>query len=67
MSELAKEGIDVEVIDLRTLKPLDEETILNSVSKTGRVLVLYEAPKTGGFGAELTALVRPKAQDRSSI
>jgi pyruvate/2-oxoglutarate/acetoin dehydrogenase E1 component len=55
--ELAKEGIDVEVIDLRTLKPLDEETILNSVSKTGRVLVLYEAPKTGGFGAEVCALI----------
>jgi len=55
--ELAKEGIDVEVIDLRTLKPLDEETILNSVSKTGRVLVLYEAPKTGGFGAEVCAVI----------
>jgi pyruvate dehydrogenase E1 component beta subunit len=55
--ELAREGIDVEVIDLRTLKPLDEETILKSVSKTGRVLVLYEAPKTGGFGAEVCAVI----------
>jgi pyruvate dehydrogenase E1 component beta subunit len=55
--QLAKEGIDIEVVDLRTLKPLDEETIIRSVCKTGRVLITHEAPKTGGFGGELAALI----------
>jgi pyruvate/2-oxoglutarate/acetoin dehydrogenase E1 component len=54
---LAKEGIDIEVIDLRTLKPLDSETIFESVEKTGRVLVVHEAPQTGGFGGELVATI----------
>ncbi|MCJ7660571.1 MAG: alpha-ketoacid dehydrogenase subunit beta, partial [Anaerolineales bacterium] len=54
---LASEGIEVEVIDPRTLKPLDEETIIASVSKTGRVLIVHEAPLTGGFGGELAALI----------
>jgi len=53
--QLAKEGIDVEVVDPRTLKPLDLETIEKSVSKTGRVLIVHEAPVTGGFGGELAA------------
>ncbi len=55
--ELAKEGIELEVVDIRTLKPLDKATIVQSVSKTGRVLILHEAPRTGGFGGELAAEV----------
>jgi pyruvate/2-oxoglutarate/acetoin dehydrogenase E1 component len=55
--QLAKEGIEVEVVDLRTLKPLDKETIVHSVSKTERVLIVHEAPLTGGFGGELAAVV----------
>jgi pyruvate dehydrogenase E1 component beta subunit len=55
--KLAGEGIECEVIDPRTLKPLDEETIISSVSKTGRVLIVHEAPITGGFGGELAALI----------
>lgn len=55
--ELAKEGIEVEIVDPRTLKPLDTETIIQSVVKTGRALIVHEAPKTGGFGAELAAVI----------
>ncbi len=54
---LAAEGIEAEVIDLRSLVPLDEETVLQSVRRTGRVLVVHEAPYTGGFGAEIAARV----------
>ena len=54
---LEKEGIDVEVIDPRTLKPLDIETINQSIMKTGRVLIVHEAAKTGGFGGELAASI----------
>lgn len=54
---LASESIEIEVIDLRTLKPLDSGTIINSVCKTGRVLIVHEAPITGGFGGELAAVV----------
>jgi len=54
---LAREGIDVEVVDPRTLKPLDEETIFRSVIKTGRVLIAHEACKTGGAGAEIAARI----------
>ena len=50
-----------EVVDIRSLRPLDEETILASVSKTGRVVIVHEAPRTAGFGAELAALVAEKA------
>ena len=52
---------DPEVIDLRSIVPLDIETILTSVKKTGRVVVVYEAPKTCGFGAELSAIIAEKA------
>jgi 2-oxoisovalerate dehydrogenase E1 component beta subunit len=52
---------DPEVIDLRSLVPLDLATILESVRKTGRVVIVYEAPKTCGFGAELSALIAEKA------
>jgi len=55
--QLAPKGIELEVIDLRSLKPLDEETIVRSVSRTGRVLILHESPQTGGFGGELAAVV----------
>ena len=55
--ELAKEGIEVEVIDPRTLRPLDAEPIVESVIKTGRVLIVHEAVKTGGFGGELAAII----------
>src|SRR5437762_2123395 len=59
--KVAGEGFDPEIIDLRTLLPLDTETILESVRKTGRVVVAYEAPKTCGYGAELSALIAEKA------
>jgi pyruvate dehydrogenase E1 component beta subunit len=55
--QAAEKGIECEIVDLRTLWPLDLETIVNSVKKTGRVVVVHEAPKTCGFGAELVALV----------
>jgi 2-oxoisovalerate dehydrogenase E1 component beta subunit len=56
-----QEGIDVEVIDLRTLWPLDIEAVVRSVERTGRAVVLHEAPRTCGFGAELSALIQEKA------
>ena len=55
--ELAADGISAEVIDLATLKPYDEETILASVAKTGRCVIVHEAARTGGFGAEIAALI----------
>jgi acetoin:2,6-dichlorophenolindophenol oxidoreductase subunit beta len=58
---LAKEGIQVEVVDPRTLAPLDKETILGSVRKTGRVLIVHEEPKTGGCGAEIAAQISEEA------
>ena len=61
--ELAKEGIDVEVIDLRSLVPLDWETIAASVKKTHRVVVVQEAPKRGGFGGEIAAQVMEELFD----
>lgn len=59
--EATKSGVECEVIDLRTLWPVDVETIVASVKKTGRVVVVHEAPKTCGFGAELVALINEKA------
>jgi len=56
-AQLAGEGIEVEVVDPRTLKPLDTETIVASVSKTGRAMIVHEACKTGGYGAELAAVI----------
>ena len=55
------DGLDPEVIDLMTLSPLDEDTVLSSVVKTGRVVIVHEAPKTCGYGAELVALIAEKA------
>jgi 2-oxoisovalerate dehydrogenase E1 component beta subunit len=57
----AAQGVDCEVIDLRTLWPVDVTTILESVEKTGRLVVVHEAPRTCGFGAELVSLVCEKA------
>src|SRR4029077_856787 len=54
---LDAEGISAEVIDLATLKPYDEETLLSSVAKTGRCIIVHEATRTGGFGAEIAALI----------
>jgi 2-oxoisovalerate dehydrogenase E1 component beta subunit len=56
-----KRGYDLEVIDLRTLVPFDEAAILASVAKTGRVVIVHEAPRTSGFGAELAATIAEKA------
>jgi 2-oxoisovalerate dehydrogenase E1 component len=51
----------IEIIDLRTLWPLDEETLLNSVKKTGKVMILHEDTLTGGIGGEISALISEKA------
>ena len=59
--ELAGIGIDAEVIDPRTLVPLDEETILKSVEKTGRALIVHEAHRTGGMGAEIAAMIQERS------
>ena len=54
---LEAEGIDAEIVDLRTLMPLDQETIFDSVARTGRVIILHEATRTGGIGAEVAAVL----------
>jgi acetoin:2,6-dichlorophenolindophenol oxidoreductase subunit beta len=59
--QLAREGIDVEIVDLRTLAPMDKETLLASVRKTGRLVVLHEATRTGGFAGEVAAVVMEEA------
>ena len=59
--ELEKEGLDVEVIDLRTLAPLDKAAILASVKKTSKVMVLHEASRTGGIGGEIAATIAEEA------
>ncbi len=56
-SELEKEGISIEIIDPMTIKPLDTETIYESVKKTGKVLVIQEGCRTGGYGAEISASI----------
>jgi 2-oxoisovalerate dehydrogenase E1 component beta subunit len=61
--ELAKEGLDVEVLDLRSLIPLDEEAILETVRKTNRVVICHEDTKTGGFGGEIAARIAELAFD----
>jgi len=59
--EMAGDGVGVEIVDLRTLLPLDEDAVLRSVAKTGRAIVLHEAPRTGGFGGEIAATIGEKA------
>jgi pyruvate dehydrogenase E1 component beta subunit len=54
---MEKEGVSVEIIDPRTIMPLDKETIINSVAKTGRLIIAHEGPKFGGFGAEISAII----------
>lgn len=61
--ELAKDGVSAEVIDIRTLVPLDEETIYNSIGKTNRVIVVNEAPMTCGFAGEIVARISNNAFD----
>jgi len=60
-AELEKEGISVEVIDLRTLRPWDHETVLDSVKKTGRAVVVNESPKMGGLAADVSAVISEEA------
>ena len=60
---MEKEGVSVEVVDPRTLLPLDEEIILKSVEKTGKAVIVHEAPTFGGFGGEIAALLADKAFD----
>ncbi|MDW7977504.1 MAG: transketolase C-terminal domain-containing protein, partial [Candidatus Caldarchaeum sp.] len=55
--EAKKEGIDCEVLDLRTLLPFDKEAVEKTVKKTGRPIIVHEAPKTNGFGAEIAAFI----------
>lgn len=59
---MAREAIDAEVVDLRTLNPLDRETMIESVVKTGRAVVAHEAPRTAGFGAEIVTQINEHAQ-----
>jgi len=59
--ELADEGVDAEVVDLRTLKPMDTEAIVDSFEKTGRAVVVHEAPKTGGLAGEIIATIQSES------
>ena len=59
--ELSKKGVDVEVVDLRTVAPMDMDTVLTSVKKTGRLVIVYEAWKVGGSGGEVAAVVAEDA------
>jgi pyruvate/2-oxoglutarate/acetoin dehydrogenase E1 component len=63
VAEQAAEELEAsaEVVDVRSLKPLDEETLLASVAKTGRVVIVQEAPRVAGFGAEIAAVLAEKA------
>ena len=60
-AEVLADEASVEVLDMRTLKPLDEASLLASAAKTGRVVIVQEAPRTAGFGAELAAILAEKA------
>jgi pyruvate/2-oxoglutarate/acetoin dehydrogenase E1 component len=60
---MEREGVSVEVVDPRTLLPLDEEIILKSVEKTGKAVIVHEAPTFGGFGGEIAALLADKGFD----
>jgi pyruvate/2-oxoglutarate/acetoin dehydrogenase E1 component len=60
---LFKDRYRLELVDLRTLSPLDEEAVLTSAKKTGRVLIVHEAPKSLGLGAEIAAIISERALD----
>ncbi len=60
---LAAQGISVEIVDPRTISPLDKDTILNSVKKTGKLVIAHEAVKVGGIGAEIAAMIAEEALD----
>ena len=60
-ASLEADGVSVEVVDLRTLVPLDEDTIVRSVAKTGRAVIVNEAPRTGGYAGEIAALIQERA------
>ena len=59
--EMEREGLDVEVIDLRTLAPLDKKTVLASVKKTSKALIVHESPRTGGIGGEIAGIIAEEA------
>lgn len=59
--DLSKEGIEIEVLDPRSLLPFDCEALVNSIKKTGRLLIVHEACKTGGFGGEIAAIAAKEA------
>ncbi|MEO8288804.1 MAG: alpha-ketoacid dehydrogenase subunit beta [Chloroflexota bacterium] len=59
--EMEKDGVSVEVVDVRTISPLDRETIVNSVKKTGKAIVVYEDNRSGGWGAEISASIAEAA------
>jgi 2-oxoisovalerate dehydrogenase E1 component beta subunit len=61
--QVASEGVDVEVVDLRTLKPLDVSTILASVRKTSKAMIVYEDNRFLGYGAEVAAIIAEEAFD----
>ncbi|MDP6403498.1 MAG: transketolase C-terminal domain-containing protein, partial [SAR202 cluster bacterium] len=61
--ELAKRGVETEVIDLRTLRPLDMGTVVESVKKTGRAVVVEETWRTGGFAGEIAGAIQERAFD----
>ena len=60
---LEEHGFSVEVVDVRTLRPLDKETVLDSVRKTGKCLIVYEDNRFGGYGAEIAAIIAEEAFD----
>jgi pyruvate/2-oxoglutarate/acetoin dehydrogenase E1 component len=60
-NKLEKEGISVEIVDPRTLVPLDKEKILESVKKTGKVVIVHEAVKQGGWGGEMAGIISEEA------
>jgi pyruvate/2-oxoglutarate/acetoin dehydrogenase E1 component len=62
-TELARDGVEAEVLDLRSLAPLDREAVLTTVAKTSRALILHEATRTGGIGGELAAIISEEAFD----
>ena len=61
VADTLAEEASIEVLDIRSLKPLDEDALLESAAKTGRVVIVQEAPRTAGFGAEIAAILAEKA------